>query len=128
MRVCTNGYSRKVYLVGRYAIKTPYLRYSWFNFIRGVFMNLREVQIYRYVRDMHPQHISLLCPVIRPLLGGLLLVMQRVETGLSEQDMRGQWQIFDDARLAGDDKCENYGRLNGRIVKLDYADCNAVFD
>lgn len=128
MKFCNNGYSRFVVLIGPYAVKMPYVQYSWYNFVRGVYMNLNEVVIYNYVKKMRPQHLYLLCPIVRPILGGLFLVMQRAEIGLCEGDMYGHWKLIDDARLSGDDKTENYGRINGRIVKLDYAACKQIFD
>lgn len=129
IKTCDKGYSRFVLLIGPYAIKVPYFRWGWFKVVSAVYMNLKEVQIYNYVARQHPEHLRYLCPVVRPLLGGLLLVMRRAETGLCEQDISTVYRLrIRAARLHADDKCENYGRIDGRIVKLDYADCYSVFD
>lgn len=110
------GITREVILTRRYAIKIPKLVYGWDKFLRGLLANMQETL---FSRANFPE----LCPVIFSIPGGWLLVMPRVAP-LSN----AEWSEFDvetfcnrpDYLLPVERKQDSFGKLNGRIVAIDY--------
>lgn len=86
--------------------------------------NINERQTWRYNSGAYESGIShLLCPVLWASWGGWILVMQRAVpcTFLDEQGQEIDYSKWIVVGLGGDDKPDNYGVLDGRTVKLDYA-------
>jgi len=80
--------------------------------------------------------VYLLCPVKWCSWGGWILIMERadVEKHYEEiynsspignidpcEEVKQRYKKWIDAGFGGDDKCDNYGYLSDRLVKVDYA-------
>ena len=110
------GITREVFLTRRYAIKIPKLKYGWHKFLCGLLANMQERQ---FAAAGWPQ----LCPVVFSLPGGWLVVMRRAEM-LSD----AEWAAFnpeafcetDDYHVPAEFKQDSFGKLDGRIVAVDY--------
>ena len=120
--VIRRGITRTVLLTRRYAIKIPALRTNGDGFsgllwslARGVLANQAELAWKEY----EPWQDAL-CPIVWSSWGGLVVVMPRCEP--LEVNHLGEFEgeLPKLEPNPGDDKPENYGRLNGRIVRLDY--------
>lgn len=107
------GTFRRVFLSGRYAVKVPRLRH----FLAGCRCNRWEREIWQLWRPIFGwQNI---CPVLASDPWGLVIVMPRAE----------QPVMFEDVKKATPDccpefvvetKCEDFGRVAGSVVALDY--------
>lgn len=107
------GTTRDVVLVGSYAFKFPTLA-SWRQFLGGLLANLCEYDWWKsgFMRDH-------LCPITFRLPGGFLVVMRRASP-LTKEEYDGT--DFDDfAGLPMDNHIENFGKLDGRTVMVDYS-------
>ena len=125
MKINRRGISRTVFLIGKYAIKIPSLRaYGegvkgrvW-SFARGIVANHSEITWFNYdARN--------LCPILWHGFFGLVIVMPRcepylVDTETEERMFTGDFCPVDFDIMITDNKPENYGVLNGRVVMLDY--------
>lgn len=124
MRLCRNGITRTVLLIGPWAIKVPTVRYGWHKFLLGLLSNMGEKTFSCVADRMH------LCPTIFSTPGGWLNVQRRcmpltdvewadVELCGDENSEYGcsKWFGFD-----SDFKRENFGTLNGQVVLLDYGE------
>jgi hypothetical protein len=113
MKISKGGVTRMVFLIGNYAIKIPRLNYGWEKFIAGIYSNLSEYDCWRWTKCEY------LCPVLFSF-GGFILVMPKVDVFPETEDA---WSEIDKA-IPMDDrddhKPNNYGRLNGKIVCIDY--------
>lgn len=110
------GTTRKVFIIKDKAYKIPYITRGWYTFIYGIMCNLNEKRTWRWNSGKYESGYShLLCPVLWCSWFGLCLVMPRVEHLTKDPDY-GLFKHFE-----GDDKRPNYGKLNGVIVKIDYA-------
>lgn len=110
------GCSRIVLLIGNYAIKfpKPYFKYpSWGNFITGLYANLSEEDCWKN-NCFDGYQIQTLCPV-KFCFYGFFLVMPRVKTCQSEEELKGLPEYEGEDRHAS-----NYGYYMGRIVCIDY--------
>lgn len=112
MKINRNGITRIVIELERIVIKIPNFLYQWDHFLVGLLSNIREYRTWNYSENKH-----LLCPVIWCSWGGWILIMQKAE-GVSWGEIN--LRIFTEAGLDGDDKEDNYGLINGRVVKIDY--------
>lgn len=110
------GTTRRVILVGRYAIKVPRVDYGWQAILGGLLANMRE---WSFSCAGWPE----LCPVLWRIPGGFLIVMRRARPLTDEE-----WTAFDyDSFIETDDyfvpvdyKYGSFGILDGRIVAVDY--------
>jgi hypothetical protein len=128
MRVARDGISRTVFVFRKFVVKVPKLRYGWYYFIVGLCSNIEEYRT--WVATKSP----LLCPIRWMSWGGWFLVMERADvqkhideirnlpgpTPDPESDLRSRYKVWADAGFGGDDKCDNYGYLGDRLVKVDY--------
>lgn len=117
VRINRRGITRTVIITTRYAIKVPSLRGGSLGgargrlggFARGLLANQSEYQWH----DFEPW-AGKVAPVLRSWLGGFVQVYPRCEP------------VAVDALLPlldpdpGDHKLENFGVLNGRVVRVDY--------
>lgn len=120
-----HGISRTVVLVGRYAIKVPSLRGGSTGGVRGrlqsfawgVLANASERQWHGYA-----PWAGQVAPVLRSWLGGLVQVYPRCEplpvNDRDEYDGPHPLPALDPD--PGDNKADNFGWLDGRIVRIDY--------
>lgn len=130
MIVIRHGVTRTVLLTRRYAIKLPSLRpygdgvagLLW-SICRGILANQSEAVWWNMAE---PKMRAYLCPVLRSWLGGIINVYPRCEPyevdGATAEKMFTR--EFSPVELLyphpGDNKPDNYGWLDGRVVCLDY--------
>jgi hypothetical protein len=119
MPALRRGTTRVVLVVGPLAFK--FARHD-----RGVLCNLFEANLYR--RTTTPRRRDMLCPVIACSRNGAVLVM-KAATPLDpteHEDLRANLPDWDYGG-PGDDECpfepkpEDWGRLKGRLVAVDYS-------
>lgn len=122
------GVTRTVILTKRWALKIPCLVYGWKYFLYGFLANMQEV-------DWSGSD-ERLCPVRFALPGGLLVVMPRC-TPLTDDEFIAEvserWARMLDketelplpyhVELPVEIKTCSFGRLNGKIVAVDYGGC-----
>lgn len=122
------GVTRTVVLTRRWAIKLPCLVYGWRMFLYGFLANMQEVA--------WSGCDERLCPVRFSLPGGALIVMPRCERLTDEEfvsEVLPEWgQVLDGETgaplpysldLPVEMKSCSFGRLNGRLVAVDYGGC-----
>lgn len=111
MKIIKTGITRTVFLVGRYAIKVPVMRYGLDAWAWGIVSNVSE-------REWHTfeEWKGKVVPVLHSFLGGLIQVYPRCEPFRSGMTYP-EFPSFGPS----DKKPENYGVLNGTVVCLDYA-------
>jgi hypothetical protein len=118
--VAASGCTRKVFLVGKWALKVPTF-YSQDAFLHGCLANLQERACWM-IREIRP----LLAPVVACMPLGLLLVMRRCEPMLSElTESEAKRFFYDCVKETGysvpvEDKPSSFGYLDGRLVAVDY--------
>lgn len=118
MRVIRTGISRTVILVGRYAVKVPSLRghmhggasgrlagFAW-----GVIHNQSE-RVWHNFEGWDGR----VAPVLHSWLAGVVQVYPRCEPAPEDAE------LFELDPNPGDMKRENFGVLDGRLVRLDYS-------
>jgi hypothetical protein len=119
VKIVRTGITRTVFLAGRYAIKVPSMRGlcertmagRLASMARGILANQRERQWHSY-----EGWDGLVAPVLHSWLGGLVQVYPRCEP--LPDGFEGALPELDPN--PGDIKPDNYGLLNGRIVRIDY--------
>jgi hypothetical protein len=111
-----DGITREVFLTRRYAIKIQKLRYGWEMFMYGLLANMQE-------RTFAAAGWPELCPVVFSVPGGWLVVMRRAEPltdrEWAEFDARAFCEL-DDYVVPAEFKKDSFGKLDGRIVAVDY--------
>lgn len=125
MKINRKGVTRLVIELKNVVIKVPNFTYSWHHFIKGIDGNMEEWKIWvynGYSEERKPFRDKLLCPVLWHSWGGWIVVMKKAKT-LSFDE----WEVLDydisehKKYFGGDDSMSNYGFLNGKLVKIDYA-------
>ena len=105
------GSSRKVFLLGPFAIKIPL-----HNHYHEREDNLVEWELWKETKDKR------LCPILGCFFGGRVLVMRRArEMRADEWTENLDWP-------AGDVCEENLGWFNGKLVMIDYAQELDLYD
>lgn len=117
MGINRTGITRTVLLIGPWVFKVPSLRYAgdrWKGFLRGLLANMQE-------RELSTRGFAILCPVVASLPGGFLVVMRRAQP-LSNDEWSPFYaqQWIDRHGLPVENKRDSFGRIDGRIVALDY--------
>lgn len=122
MVVNRTGITRTVWVFRYFVVKFPNWRYSWHHFLKGVLANIKENQTWKFTKN------ELLCPVMWCSWGGWVLIMKRADVKSFENYVRAlpdnseeTYKKWIDAGFGGDDKCDNYGYIKGKLVKIDYA-------
>lgn len=117
------GITRIIFIFQNYVIKLPNFTYSWNLFLTGLLANLNERNCWKYNVDN-----ELLCPIIWMSIGGWILVMKKVDVKKHIEERKlDNINHFDyyikwiNSGFGGDDKPDNYGYLNEKLVKIDYA-------
>jgi hypothetical protein len=115
------GVTRTVLIFKKRVLKIPSFKNGWINFIYGVEANLQE----RIWNGFHP----VFAKVIRSSKLGFWLIMERAEPIPKETD----WGTIKDYLsftyrnediyeiIMSDCKKDNWGVINNRLVKIDYA-------
>ncbi len=122
MKVC-RGISRTVILVGQWAVKVPSLRGHVTGdmrgriegLCRGVLANQSEYRWHTY-----EPWAGWVAPVLRSWLWGVVQVYPRCEPLDIPDDETGRATLPVLDPDPGDVKVDNFGLLDGRIVRLDY--------
>lgn len=122
MTVNLQGITRIVLLTRNYAIKIPKFTVQWDHFLKGLLANISEGKIWRWAANPNNEDSAkhLLCPVVWSSWGGWLLIMKRADVCPWETEI--DYTPWNEAGFSGDNKADNYGWINGTMVKLDYAD------
>lgn len=115
------GTNRTVYLIGKWAIKVPVLS-NWNLFLHGLLANMQEAG---FSLLKWPE----LCPVLFACRGGWFIVMRRAESltmGEFEHIDYAEWIKGGRELPKGEwvipveNKLDSFGKLDGRIVAVDY--------
>ena len=130
MKINQTGITRIVIELRNVVIKIPRFTYSWEHFLKGLIANISENKTWEYNSGKYEEGKSyLLCPVVWCSYGGWLLVMKKADMKRHEDEVRawidnGQepmWYVaWKNAGFGGDDKCDNFGYYENRLVKIDY--------
>ncbi len=123
MQIIRTGVCRTVILAGRWAIKVPSLRGHFTadmrgrlaGFCTGILANQSEWTWHTY----EPWN-GQVAPVLRSWLWGVVQIYPRCAPLALADDDEGRAQLPRLDPDPGDVKVDNYGMLNGRIVRLDY--------
>ena len=115
------GTCRSVILIGPYAIKIARFwhsnsGYRWKSFLRGILSNIDEVYWYK-----HSHQKDKLCPVLFRLPLSVVIIMKRAES-LSIEEYNKEAFANEFKALTLDNKIQNFGKLDGKIVLVDYGD------
>lgn len=137
MKIIRRGSSRIVFILKNSVVKIPNFTYSWYLFICGVCANLEENNCWKWNSGKYDKGTShLLCPVKWCSWGGWILIMKKANVQKHvneiyasaplgdidpEDEVKLRYKQWIDAGFGGDDKCDNYGYLENRLVKIDYA-------
>lgn len=115
MKFIENGITRKVFLIGKYAIKVPQTDYGWKYFLKGLLANMSECASSKYNKYE-------ICPVLFSSWGGWFLVMPRLKLP-SEEEFKesGITKQYCD-RLNVEFKSNSFGWMDGRLVAIDYGE------
>ena len=111
------GCTRRVLLIGRYAIKVPAMR-EWRLFLLGLLANMQEAV---FSKAGWPE----LCPVLFAVPGGFLIVMRRARV-LTDEEFHALdlghtcWLDRGDYVIPAELKSDSFGYLDGRLVAVDY--------
>jgi len=132
MRINRTGATRLVIELNRLVIKLPNFTRSWGDFLLGLIANMREGTTWRYnnLYEQLQSDSNLLCPVLFTSWGGWFLIMKRADSvltydefwALDENEFKEHLRLF-----GGDDTGPNYGRLDGRLVKIDYGNLKQYY-
>lgn len=112
------GVTRKVLLIGNWAIKVPNFD-EWRTLLLGLLANMQE-------KTFSAMGEPDLCPVLFSLPGGWMIVMRRArvltdeEFALWEEWDRRAWLDRGDWLIPAELKSDSFGYLDGRLVVVDY--------
>lgn len=133
MKTINYGVTRTVFEFNSVVVKLPKLTMDFAHFLKGMVANIQESRTYKFHRNTETGRM--LCPVLFAMWGGWFLVMKKADVEKHEWEVRSQSTDILECRkenesrykkwiehgVGGDDKCDNYGYLNGVLVKIDYA-------
>lgn len=120
MRIAS-GATRIVFIFNRWVLKIPNPTKGWIPFFSGFLANYHEGCVWFGSYNRVADEKTMLCPVLKFDLSGFWLVMRRAETidPAEIDDYDTFYQPYE--KITRDLKLENFGRLDGRIVLVDYA-------
>jgi hypothetical protein len=121
VKIIRRGVTRTVILTRRHAIKVPSLRGASTGGVRGRLCSLAagiQANESEYTWHTYEPWAGQVAPVLRSWLGGIVQVYPRCEP-LAEDVADAALPVLDPE--PGDRKADNFGLLDGRIVRLDYA-------
>lgn len=106
------GVTRLVFIFKDFVVKIPNFTCQWNHFLSGLIGNMEEFKTWKYNKS------ELLCPILWASWGGWILIMKRVEVCTYEDEI--DYTPWVTAGFGGDDKPDNYGYLDNKLVKIDY--------
>lgn len=126
IKVCS-GITRTVFLVGRYAVKVPSFRGGSIGGLRGRMQSFAWgflANLSEYEWSKFEGWRGKVAPVLHSWAGGLVQVYPRCEpipdTTAQAWEAAGCPPLLAMFPDPGDDKPDNYGLLDGRLVRIDY--------
>ena len=113
-----SGSTRYVILTKNYAIKIARIDINYFpSFLNGLLANRTEYVFWKAYKH------EKLCPVLFIFPLYLFLVMKKAET-LSNKEWRNfkfkEFVNTEDFRIPAERKIDSFGKINGKIVAIDY--------
>lgn len=117
IRIKRNGVTRIVLLVWKYAFKIPNFSVEHRHFLYGCYANWSERVFSKQVKKTNPDLEDMIAPSLFCSWFGLIQIQQRCEEISSFDDI--DLSKYNDL-CGGDNKIQNFGLLNGKIVCLDY--------
>lgn len=121
IKINLSGATRIVFIFKKFVIKIPNVR-EYKLFLYGILSNLQEKTFSKMKRE-DLAHVYFCSPF------GLFLIMQRAEVTSDMNERRFIRMIYkkykdDDLRcfMIADCKPDNWGYINGNLVKVDYGD------
>jgi hypothetical protein len=122
MIINRKGVTRIVIEFKRVVVKIPNFTCQWSHFLKGIVGNINENKTWKYNSGNFEKGTSyLLCPVLWCSWGGWILVMKKA-IPLQRSEWDTTYIPEHKKYFKGDDTISNYGWLDGRLVKFDYAD------
>ena len=109
------GTTRTVFLFRNLAIKIPN-HVEWRLFLHGLLANMQET---KFSKTGWPE----LCPILFSIPGGFLNIMKRARPLTREEFFSlnvDEWREKEDYIVPCENKLDNFGCLDGRIVTIDY--------
>lgn len=139
MKVNRTGITRIVFVFKNVVVKIPNFSYSWRHFLQGLIANINENRAWKWNSGKYETGQShLLCPVIWCSWGGWILIMAKADMSKWEKEVMAMppientdcekikesnnqlYKQWIDFGFGGDDKCDNYGYYQNKLVKVDY--------
>lgn len=129
MKINTIGTTRIVIVLKNIVVKIPNFTFCWTNFVQGILANINENETWKYNSGQYESGKShLLCPVKWCSWGGWILIMEKVDELITEDNCHS-WDCSKHKEcFGGDDTISNYGVLQGRLVKIDYANLDLYLE
>lgn len=110
------GITRRVFLIGRYAVKVPRVT-NMLHFLYGCYGNWSERQYCRMMKGVDDnQFYNLVAPSLFCSWFGLIQIQRRVDQPIrDDEDISYLLEVS-----GGETKPPNFGYFNGRVVCCDY--------
>jgi hypothetical protein len=108
-----HGAFRRVFLIGRFAIKVPRPRFA----LRGLCCNRWEREMWQRWRSVFGWEN--LCPILFADPVGLVVVMPRAEQPVTDDEIRTATPLYFPEPTYKYD-AQDFGRVNGRVLAVDY--------
>ncbi len=120
MKLDLKGITRIVFLIGKYAIKIPNFKYQHNHFLQGCYANWSER---KYCKDFKTANYEgnmyeWVAPSYFCSWFGLVQIQARCET--YNKHLTKEQKEFYKPLCGTDNKKENFGLLNGKLVCVDY--------
>lgn len=120
MKFYKNGVTRLCFLIGNYVIKIPNFTYCHKHFLQGCYVNWSERNYYKTnikadYKDNMVKHVS---PSYFCSWFGLFQIQAKCSP--KKEDLTEIERKFFEPLCCGDNKKENFGYYNGKLVCLDY--------
>lgn len=114
LKFIQTGCTRKVFLIGRYAVKIPNWE-RWDLFLNGLLGNMQEAML-STLKDKR------LCPVIFSLPGGWLNIMPRAKVLTNDEFLKvsSLFLTAGEIKIPMEWKSDSLGIFEGKVVAIDY--------
>ena len=113
------GITRNVFLIWKYVIKIPTIQ-NHINFLNGCYSNYSERNFYK--KFLHAKYEGNMVKYVAPSLFcswfGLIQIQMRCKP--KNEDLTEEEKKFYEPLCGADNKKENFGYFNNRLVCLDY--------
>ena len=128
MKINRKGGTRIVLEFKTVVVKIPNFTCQWSHFLKGIIGNIEESRTWKWNSGKFEKGTShLLCPVKWCSVGGWILVMEKVDEMINDNNIH-LWDCDEHMKhFKGDDTISNYGILRGKLVKIDYADLDSFW-